>query len=209
MRLAPLLFSQSITACNAGIIDLDTLRGGLTYFAQDLLCFALPGALRWVMTDLQRVPIKSAAGGPSSGRAVHYEILSTFLASDSCSSTVAQLVAPDLRRVLRDSQLAAATAGTDVDVSVLRSKLEEAVEALPSKWVLVEGALPKLTSPRSLSQHCLALASIRCSPGRRAAGQRAAARPSRAGHRSTGRGGRGARDAPPRHACPRTCPTLA
>lgn len=202
MRLAPLLFSQSIAACNAGIIDLDTLRGGLTYFAQDLLCFALPGALRWVMTDLQRVPVKVGASPGSvaqpNSRAVHYEILSTFLTSDGCSSTVAQLVAPDLRRVLRDTHLAVATSGSDINVPGLRSKLEEALEALPSECAFISGALLELTHLwlRPLSQHCMALTSTRRGAHGRAIGQRAAACPPCAGDSPPGPGVRGACSAP-------------
>ena len=55
LRLAPTLFAQSLAAHDAGVIDADTLRGGLSYFHQDLLLYTLPGALRWIHAT-QRTP---------------------------------------------------------------------------------------------------------------------------------------------------------
>ncbi len=69
LRLSPLLFSQSISACNFGLIDLETLRGGLSYFLQDLLSFALPGHL---------------FGSSANSRAAHTNRSLTFSTRQGC-----------------------------------------------------------------------------------------------------------------------------
>ncbi|SPO23767.1 probable Mediator of RNA polymerase II transcription subunit 5 [Ustilago trichophora] len=119
LRLSPLLFSQSISACQHGIIDLETLRGGLSYFLQDLLSFALPGALIWLLSEITRVPMQpvldflsesglqaSVVDIPSSdgtlanglprnanSKTVHLEVLALMVDTDACPAIVRQLVA--------------------------------------------------------------------------------------------------------------------
>lgn len=118
LRLSPLLFSQSISACLYGIIDLETLRGGLSYFLQDLLSFALPGALNWLLAEIPRVPaqpildvlneaglqaavvdVPSSDGMLANGlkrnataRTVHLEVLALLLDTDGCVGVVRELV---------------------------------------------------------------------------------------------------------------------
>lgn len=119
LRLSPLLFSQSISACQHGLIDLETLRGGLSYFLQDLLSFALPGALIWLLGEITRVPVQpildfladsglqaSVVDVPSSdgtlanglGRGassitVHLEVLALLVDSDACPGSVRHVIA--------------------------------------------------------------------------------------------------------------------
>ncbi|SPC65998.1 probable Mediator of RNA polymerase II transcription subunit 5 [Ustilago sp. UG-2017b] len=118
LRLSPLLFSQSISACLYGIIDLETLRGGLSYFLQDLLSFTLPGALNWLLAEIPRVPsqpildvlneaglqaavvdVVSSDGMLANGlrrnatsRTVHLEVLALLLDTDACVGVVRELV---------------------------------------------------------------------------------------------------------------------
>ncbi|CBQ73343.1 conserved hypothetical protein [Sporisorium reilianum SRZ2] len=120
LRLAPLLFSQSVAACQYGIIDLETLRGGLSYFLQDLLSFALPGALVWLLAEIARTPLQPildflsdcglqaavvdvpssdgtlANGLPrnASSRTVHLEVLALLLDTDACPPSVREVTAP-------------------------------------------------------------------------------------------------------------------
>ncbi|GAC97526.1 RNA polymerase II mediator complex subunit [Pseudozyma hubeiensis SY62] len=119
LRLSPLLFSQSISACQHGIIDLETLRGGLSYFLQDLLSFALPGALIWLLSEITRTPLQpildflsdsglqsSVADVPSSdgtlanglprnatSRTVCLEVLALLVDTDACPASVRELIA--------------------------------------------------------------------------------------------------------------------
>lgn len=119
LRLSPLLFSQSISACQHGIIDLETLRGGLSYFLQDLLSFALPGALVWLLSEISRTPLQpildflsesglqaSVVDVPSSdgtlanglprnatSKSVCLEVLALLVDTDACPSSVRQLIA--------------------------------------------------------------------------------------------------------------------
>lgn len=119
LRLAPLLFAQSIGACVHGVIDLETLRGGLSYFLQDLLSFTLPGALAWLLAEIVRVPLQpildvlaeaglqsSVVDVPSSdgtlanglprnanSRTVHLEVVALLLDTDACPAIVRHLIA--------------------------------------------------------------------------------------------------------------------
>lgn len=52
--MAPTICHQSLVACEAGVIDLDTLKEGLQYFLQDLLSFTLPGVIRWLAREIER-----------------------------------------------------------------------------------------------------------------------------------------------------------
>lgn len=56
LRVAPTICQQSLAACEAGVIDLDTLKEGLQYFLQDLLSFTLPGVIRWLTKEIVRTP---------------------------------------------------------------------------------------------------------------------------------------------------------
>ena len=47
LALAPTIVHQSLIAHAAGVIDTETLNGGLSYFTQDILNFALPGIVRY------------------------------------------------------------------------------------------------------------------------------------------------------------------
>lgn len=56
LRVAPTICKQSLVACQAGVIDLDTLREGLSYFLQELLSFTLPGVVHWLVDEIGRTP---------------------------------------------------------------------------------------------------------------------------------------------------------
>ncbi len=102
-----------------GVIDLETLRGGLSYFLQDLLSFTLPGALAWLLAEIVRVPLQpildvlaeaglqsSVVDVPSSdgtlanglprnanSRTVHLEVVALLLDTDACPAIVRHLIA--------------------------------------------------------------------------------------------------------------------
>lgn len=53
--VAPTILKQSLAACAAGVIDADSLNEGLSYFLQDnLLSFALPGMIVWLVQTIER-----------------------------------------------------------------------------------------------------------------------------------------------------------
>lgn len=54
LKLAPILFAQSFAAYDAGVIDLDMLQSGLSFFLEALLSYALPRAVQWILEDVQR-----------------------------------------------------------------------------------------------------------------------------------------------------------
>lgn len=115
LRLTPTLFSQSITACCSGVIDLDTLRGGLTYFLQDLLSYTLPSALNWLLCDLARCQAEETMCSLQSdeaskarwtnAKAIRMEVLSTLLLSETCPQIVQTLLASRAGQVLSQLQL--------------------------------------------------------------------------------------------------------
>ncbi|CEH18765.1 Mediator complex, subunit Med5, fungi [Ceraceosorus bombacis] len=145
MRLAPLLFCQSIEACTAGVIDLETLRGGLDYFAQDLLCFALPAGLGWVARDVHRrtvrtlpsdgvsakvASIDTSVNGPRE-TSTHFEVLKQFLLAENADQVVTQLVAPLVRNALDAISLSQSTGVTESDLDSLRLRVDAALGQLP------------------------------------------------------------------------------
>ncbi|PWN45048.1 hypothetical protein IE81DRAFT_364424 [Ceraceosorus guamensis] len=145
MRLAPLLFCQSIEACRAGVIDLETLRGGLDYFAQDLLCFALPAGLGWVARDVHRRTVRTLPSDGVSAKiasidtsvngqretSTHFEVLKQFLLAENADQVVTQLVAPLVRTALDAFSLSQSTGVTESDLDSLRLRVDAALGQLP------------------------------------------------------------------------------
>ncbi|PWN35765.1 Med5-domain-containing protein [Meira miltonrushii] len=109
MRIAPTIFSQAIIATSTNVIDMDTLRGGLTYFLQDLLSYTLPGALRSVANQIQRGQSGENADAENSKkyREVCIEVLRCVLLDESCSVTIKRLVSQQIVAVLEKDQLKA------------------------------------------------------------------------------------------------------
>ncbi|KAH0556049.1 hypothetical protein GP486_006012, partial [Trichoglossum hirsutum] len=50
--LVPTLFSQSVGACNANIMDIETLKNGLEYLRETFLITSLVGAITWLTNHL-------------------------------------------------------------------------------------------------------------------------------------------------------------
>ncbi|GAA5931433.1 hypothetical protein JCM1841_001666 [Sporobolomyces salmonicolor] len=89
LRVAPTILKQSLVACQAGIVDLDSLKDALSYFLQELLSFTLPGVLRWLIGEIARTP-------PSPTQKAVVDTLQVIIFSDSLPNPVLELVSPDL-----------------------------------------------------------------------------------------------------------------
>ncbi|KAI9710194.1 MAG: hypothetical protein M1812_007466 [Candelaria pacifica] len=50
--LVPMLFSQSVAACDASVLDLDTLKGGLEFFFETFLLPSLVSAISWLTVQI-------------------------------------------------------------------------------------------------------------------------------------------------------------
>ncbi|KAI9867326.1 MAG: mediator complex subunit [Trichoglossum hirsutum] len=50
--LVPTLFSQSVSACNANIMDMEALKSGLEYLRETFLITSLVGAITWLTNNL-------------------------------------------------------------------------------------------------------------------------------------------------------------
>lgn len=46
---------QAIQACQLGVIDMETLKEGVSYFVQELLNFTIPGVVLALCKDLEYV----------------------------------------------------------------------------------------------------------------------------------------------------------
>ncbi|CAD6892292.1 unnamed protein product [Tilletia controversa] len=109
LKLAPTLFAQSISACATGIVDLDTLRGALTYFLQDLLSYTLPGPIIWLLRQLTHYPPPSPDSSLTLGSShafgaeakmrwcLYLDVLAMLLLADTCPESVIVVTAPALR----------------------------------------------------------------------------------------------------------------
>ncbi|GAA5910058.1 hypothetical protein JCM5296_007009 [Sporobolomyces johnsonii] len=89
LRVAPTILKQSLVACQAGIVDLDSLKDALSYFLQELLSFTLPGVLRWLVGEIARTP-------PSPTQKAMVDTLQVIIFSESLPNPVLELVSPDL-----------------------------------------------------------------------------------------------------------------
>jgi hypothetical protein len=54
LRLAPTIVKQSLKAYEMGVIDIEGLRGGLSYFQQEILSFTLPGIIRFLVLEIRQ-----------------------------------------------------------------------------------------------------------------------------------------------------------
>lgn len=146
LRITPTLFNQSITACCSGVIDSDTLRGGLTYFLQDLLSYTLPSALAWLLCDLSRckseealsiVQDEASKSQWAKARAIRLEVLSMLLLSETCPSIVQTLVANRAVQVL--DQFDSSEAGVDLGAlkSAMQGQAESSRESRTHLWIAV------------------------------------------------------------------------
>lgn len=52
--MAPTMCEQAILACDAGVLDLQTLRDGLSFFLQDMLKFCLPSIVGFLVRAIAR-----------------------------------------------------------------------------------------------------------------------------------------------------------
>ena len=87
LALAPTIVHQSLAAHAAGVIDTETLNGGLSYFTQDILNFALPGIVRYCV-----------------GRGADAAIVKGILMAEGTPSAVWELCEAELRRAYSDDQ---------------------------------------------------------------------------------------------------------
>lgn len=55
LRIAPTLVKQSISAARVGVLSIENLREGLSYFLQDsLLSYTIPGIVKWLVGEIIR-----------------------------------------------------------------------------------------------------------------------------------------------------------
>ncbi|KDN36557.1 hypothetical protein K437DRAFT_276776 [Tilletiaria anomala UBC 951] len=145
LLLAPTLFAQSIATCRSGLIDLELLRNGLTYFLEDPLSYTLPGALLWLLDEIQRTPlIAKSERGPETyehSRVILMEILGMLLDAEKCPAAVQSLVEGEMLAfgLSSESQTSMQGWSTTVDTSNLKHKLVAGYTEhayLPAKFVL-------------------------------------------------------------------------
>ncbi|PWN22614.1 Med5-domain-containing protein [Microstroma glucosiphilum] len=109
IKLAPTLLHQSILAAEQGVIDVEMLKGGCSFFLQDLLSYTLPSGLVWLMRDLERIggvhqSRRGAQGtalgtGTPSRSSLLVTLLSMFLLDEGCPPVVLELVRPHFERL--------------------------------------------------------------------------------------------------------------
>ncbi|CAO1636424.1 unnamed protein product [Parajaminaea phylloscopi] len=109
LKLGPVLFSQSLTAAELGVIDSEMLRNGLSFFLQDLLNYALPAVLDWLMVELRKcrslkpfLPPSVAPSALSRRAELISSVLSMLLLDEHCPSHAFALVADRLHALLQD-----------------------------------------------------------------------------------------------------------
>lgn len=124
LKLTATLFSQLVTAAELGIIDVEMLRNGLSFFLQDLLSYALPVGVRWLMQELRRLKVRQLKGATdqrptdlaaqlgteaAQAQARRCDLIAStlcmLLLNDSCPQMALRLVAVELDQLILDGLL--------------------------------------------------------------------------------------------------------
>lgn len=176
LRLTPSLFLQSIHACCQGVIDMDTLRGGLTYFLQDLLSYTLPCAINWLLFDLSRCQ-QEDANSPfqdesskmtrKRDRDVRLEVLSMLLISESCPPIVQKLVANGVLEVLKAYQSSSEVA--EKAVVMMKAHADPTRTAKTHLWIKISQAQMKSCNVDALLSLDVSFDVLRCTRGQASA----------------------------------------
>ncbi|KAL7421490.1 hypothetical protein Q5752_004377 [Cryptotrichosporon argae] len=90
-RLATTLIDQSIAAAANGVIDMDTLRSGLSYFSQPLISWSLGGIVGWLCGEVER---KGLLAG------LHLVVLQCLLLDPSFPDPLLRVHAVELSRIV-------------------------------------------------------------------------------------------------------------
>lgn len=167
IKLAPTLFDQAITAAQLDVIEEESLRNGLSLFLQDLLSFALPGALTWLMEELRKIRptgvYKTTAAATSTSPAavslrrrsmLLFSILSMILTDESCPALVLRLCAEDFGLLVVDGVLASGIEDNEEAKAVesIRNKikLETEAQVSMSSALVTDAAERRLLEPSLL-----------------------------------------------------------
>jgi len=146
LRLAPTLASQCIRASAAGLIDLETLKSGLTYFCNPILSWTLPGVLSRLLQELvSQPPFSVSSSGEQNGteaqkrpqivrvapkdmvkKKVLLEALSMLLVNEGCPSFALQLASSEIKNVINEAEglVSELSEGGSSDLAALRLKFE-------------------------------------------------------------------------------------
>ncbi|KAI9757384.1 MAG: mediator complex subunit [Candelina submexicana] len=96
--LVPMLFSQSVAACDAAVLDLDTLKGGLEYLLETFLLPSLVSAISWLTGQIWESP----SSVPTLLQILQILIKPTSISGDAHSmhQTILSLIANPLEQSL-------------------------------------------------------------------------------------------------------------
>ena len=122
LTLTPTIFRQCITACQAGVIDFDALKGALEYFLQPFLSYTLLSAIQYLTWEI------------ASGNAlqkVAFDVLDTLVSSESCPTSILRPLAMQIIECVSSMKSAQQSVGETVASARLRKKAEEALEGYP------------------------------------------------------------------------------
>ncbi|CAO1615045.1 unnamed protein product [Sympodiomycopsis kandeliae] len=170
LRLAPILFSQSISAAEQGIVDLNMLKSGLSFFLQDLLSYTLPCVLIWLAQDVRRhtwlridkrdqrqpshlFPPLGKAG--ISRPSILVIILHMLVTDDNCPLFALQTLKEPFEQLLQDGVLFTANAGgfadesQGIDVSLVSAMRERVADVESIKDIVNRVNLPLVRVPPS------------------------------------------------------------
>lgn len=119
LKIAPVIFSQSVTAFSMGIVDLDMVRNGLSSFLQDLVSYTLPRVVPWLISEIRAVTVlrmdKRDQREPSSLQSMVLDattranalvnVLHLLLTDSGCPRLVHQVAKEPFNRLLLDGVL--------------------------------------------------------------------------------------------------------
>jgi mediator of RNA polymerase II transcription subunit 5 len=127
LKLSATLVQQSIEAAVAKVIDIDTLRGGLSYFAQPLLSWCTGSVVSWLCEEIPRQGCVQCCFILTHLRllsAVHLDVLQTLVSSSGFPKAILKLTGPEVARLLRPGLgLEAVIQSANIDSTGLIAKI--------------------------------------------------------------------------------------
>lgn len=122
LTLTPTIFRQCITACQAGVIDFDALKGALEYFLQPFLSYTLLSAVQYLIWEI------------ASGNAlqkVAFDVLDTLVSSESFPTSILRPLATQIIDCVFSMKNPKQSVAETSASSRLRKKAEEALDGYP------------------------------------------------------------------------------
>ncbi|KAJ9106348.1 hypothetical protein QFC21_001494 [Naganishia friedmannii] len=114
LRLSTTIVAQAILAASAQVIDLETLRGGLSYFSQSLLSWCQVGIIRWLCCEIQRQGMYAH---------IYLDVLQALLGAGDFPASILRLTAENILQLFEEGNgLELVLESSNIDILGIQKK---------------------------------------------------------------------------------------